>query len=123
MTEEVFTCGRCDAEIGPPEDGDHCDNCFFPNDSQRSHDIERKIRQMRAALRPHNDGSDQVGDKWVRGVTHYEGEPIEERTYTVGNVGGSDHELLLDDGEWYGEFDLMDGEFVRQPKEKTDEVE
>lgn len=113
-----FQCGRCDAPLGPPTEGDHCPSCYFPNDSQRSHDIERKMRQLHANLRPHDQPRDEIGDVWIRGSLAYEDEPEEERTYKVGNIGGSDGELLLDDGEWYSDFDLIDGEFVRQARGK-----
>ncbi len=110
---QTLLCGRCDRPIT----GKFC--CGLPNDP-KTHEIERKIRALKEALRPQDGPEDEVGDVWVRTKLHYEDEPIEERTYTVGNIGGSESELLLSDGEWYSDFDLIDAGLVRQKRESRE---
>lgn len=115
MTVPIYNnCERCHTKIST--DRYLCERCVILVDN------EKRAAEARAKLRPHDDGLDEIGDVWVRHELRYDDEPIEERSFTVENIGGREDELLLNDGEWYDDYMLMDELLVREPKGKPPEI-
>lgn len=76
--------------------------------------IDDRVKAARRAMRP-DSRPDRPGDVWVRPES-YEGEPLRERSLTVDVVG--EDSLSMDDGAWWGDFELMDGGWIRQVIER-----